>query len=71
MEPPKNFIKLLNYYGESMVNEEKLEMSVKHIFFIGNGKITTRKYRALLGNQERTAQQNLEDNNCIMTMLQY
>lgn len=66
----RNFIDLLTYCHTNRVSEEKLEESVKRLLATGNGKLTTEKLRALLGNKENTDRQTEEDKISIMAKQQ-
>jgi transposase len=68
---PRHFIDLLSYCRDHKISEEKIEESVKRLLNLGNGKLTTEKLRALLGNDDFSDNHPYrEDTICLMAKQQ-
>ena len=67
---PRDFIELLSYCREYMINDERLEDSVRRLVNECKGQITVEKLRALLGNSQASQSPTRDDSICLMAKQQ-
>jgi transposase len=67
---PRDFIELLGYCREYMINDERLEDSVRRLVNECKGEITVEKLRALLGNSQTSQSPTRDDSICLMAKQQ-
>jgi len=67
---PRDFIELLSYCKEYMINDERLEDSVRRLVNECKGEITVEKLRALLGNSQASQSPTRDDSICLLAKQQ-